>query len=185
MAALNNLFFLATVPPEDIQEKVKTIKLIFKNRFGSGHALNSPAHLTLIPPFLWPINKKKALIQSLDQFSRNESSFNVELKNFGAFVPRVIYIDVEAKNNLTDLRDRLEKYMDDKWNILKLLRGNKSFNPHMTVAFRDLTKENFRKAWPEFKDKDFGAAFHVDKIVLLMHQQKQWEIYHQSFFGKN
>jgi 2'-5' RNA ligase len=108
----------------------------------------------------------------------------VELNAYGAFAPRVIYIDVKRNDRLADLHDRVKKYMDKEWNISDLLRGNRPFNPHMTVAFRDLSKENFYAAWPEFKYKDFNESFQVDKIVLLKHLQKRWDIFHQAFFGK-
>lgn len=180
-----NLFFLAVLPPEDIQEEVKRIKLIFKNQYDAGHALNSPAHLTLVPPFQWPAEKETLLTESLDYFSLNEELFDVELNGMGAFKPRVIYIDVEKNEFLKDLHDRLRNFLDDNWNISELLRGNKPFNPHMTVAFRDLTKDNFFTAWDEFKNKRFQALFTVNKIVLLVHHRHQWEVRHESFFGKN
>lgn len=180
-----NLYFVAVLPPEDIQEEVKEIKLIFKNQYGAEHALNAPAHLTLIPPFQWPEEKETYLTDSLDQFSKNESAFEVELNNMGAFKPRVIFIDVVKNQSLQGLYDRLRSYLDDRWNIMELTRGSKSFNPHMTVAFRDLSRDYFFKAWDEFKNKHFHARFLVDKMVVLIHRQKQWEVRHQSFFGKN
>ncbi len=185
MGQNKHLFFLAVLPPLNIQEEVKKIKLTFKNQYGSEHALNSPAHLTLVPPFQWPAEKENLLADSLDQFSLNEEIFDVELHGMGAFKPRVIYIDVVKNKLLYNLYDRLRNFLDYKWNISDLLGGSKPFNPHMTVAFRDLTKENFYMAWDEFKNRDFQAFFTVDKIVLLVHGQKQWEVRHQSFFGKN
>jgi len=185
MGQNKNLFFLAALPPEDIQEEVRNIKLVFKNRFGSEHALNSPAHLTLIPPFKWPAEKEAQLMRSLDHFCMNEDIFEVELNGLGAFIPKVIYIDVMKNRLLADLHDRLRDYLDRKWNISELLQGRKPFNPHMTVAFRDLAKDNFNTAWNEFKKKTFHALFTVDKIVVLIHRQKHWEVSHQSFFGRN
>ena len=36
------------------------------------------------------------------------------------------------------------------------LRG---FHPHITIAFRDLKKQVFHKAWEEFKDKKYNIDF--------------------------
>jgi 2'-5' RNA ligase len=185
MGPNKNLFFLAVMPPEDIQEEVKNIKLEFKDQYGSEHALNSPAHLTLVPPFQWPAEKEAPLVQNLDHFCKDENTFEVALNGFGAFKPRVIYIDVKKNIFLSDLHDRLRNYLNENCIISELLREKKPFNPHMTVAFRDLTKDNFYVAWNEFKNKNFHALFTVDKIVLLIHRQKRWEVSHQSFFGKN
>jgi 2'-5' RNA ligase len=54
------------------------------------------------------------------------------------------------------------------------------FHPHLTVAFRDLKKPNYQLAWEEFKSKNFQAEFIADKITLLKHTGKVWEI-HQEF----
>lgn len=185
MSQNKNLYFVAVLPPEDIQEEVREIKLTFKNQYGAGHALNAPAHLTLIPPFQWPEEKETFLTESIDQFSQNENEFEVELNNMGAFKPRVIFIDVVMNQSLQGLYDRLRSYLDERWNISELTRGNKPFNPHMTVAFRDLTRDYFYKAWDAFKNKRYQARFTVDKIVLLIHRQKKWEICHLSSFRKN
>ncbi|MBR9997702.1 MAG: 2'-5' RNA ligase family protein [Cyclobacteriaceae bacterium] len=179
------LYFLAVMPSGPLQEEVRDLKLIFRDKFGSGHALNSPAHLTLIPPFFWPLQRTDDLIRSLDRFSIPETPFEVELSRFGAFPPRVIYIDVHENLHLEQLQERLKNYLDDQWKISALLRGHKPFNPHMTIAFRDLSRANFHKAWTEFKNKSFNEVFIVDKIVLLNHHQKNWEVYHQAYFGKN
>jgi 2'-5' RNA ligase len=178
------LFFIAVVPHEQLQEGIREIKLDFRERYGSGHALNSPAHLTLIPPFYWPMHQVNELMRSMDIFCREEIPFEVRLDNFGAFPPRVIYIDVVKNENLTGLYERLKVFMDVKWNIRERLHAKKPFNPHMTIAFRDLTREYFKQAWAEFKNKPFKEVFLVDKIVLLIHQQKYWEIQHQAYFGK-
>jgi 2'-5' RNA ligase len=55
-----------------------------------------------------------------------------------------------------------------------------SFNPHMTIAYRDLTKENFMAAWPEFESRPFHASFLVDHICLLKHNRRTWDILHRA-----
>ena len=178
------MFFIAVLPHEELQERVRKIKLEIRDRYGSGHALNSPAHLTLIPPFYWPIHQVDDLTGSLDIFCRKEEPFEIRLNNFGAFPPRVIYIDVVKNETLHGLYERLKFFMAVKWDIRERKGVNKPFNPHMTLAFRDLTKENFKQAWAEYKNKIFSDDFYVDKIVLLIHQQNHWEIQHHAYFGK-
>jgi len=43
----------------------------------------------------------------------------------------------------------------------------------MTVAYRDLTWENYLKAWEVYNEKPYKTNFLVDKIILLRHDQ-QW-----------
>ena len=50
------------------------------------------------------------------------------------------------------------------------------YKPHCTVAYRDLSADNFLKAWKEYKDKPFDAEFEVDAFYLLQHDTKKWNI---------
>jgi 2'-5' RNA ligase len=52
----------------------------------------------------------------------------------------------------------------------------RSFNPHMTIAYRDLTKENFLKSWPEFETRAFRESFIVDHVCVLKHNRQKWEV---------
>ncbi|MGZ5209988.1 MAG: RNA 2',3'-cyclic phosphodiesterase, partial [Kaistella sp.] len=50
------------------------------------------------------------------------------------------------------------------------------FHPHLTVAYRDLTFENFKKAWEEYEKKTFEDSFLVDKICLFKHDSQKWNL---------
>ncbi|MFM7858912.1 MAG: 2'-5' RNA ligase family protein, partial [Flammeovirgaceae bacterium] len=50
------------------------------------------------------------------------------------------------------------------------------FQPHVTIAFRDLRKPMFERAWEEFKHRNFKAEFTVDSIALLKHNGKHWNV---------
>lgn len=53
---------------------------------------------------------------------------------------------------------------------------NRAFSPHVTVGFRDLTRDNFKIAWSEFQDKPIYFEFTVAKLTLLIHNGKNWQI---------
>jgi len=55
------LYFFAVVPPEEIQSSVTDIKQDFKERFNASHALKSPPHITLIPPFKYDLEDENVL----------------------------------------------------------------------------------------------------------------------------
>ena len=52
----------------------------------------------------------------------------------------------------------------------------RAFNPHITVAFRDLRRPAFAMAWKEFASRKFSGEFAVNAIILLKHNGKLWEI---------
>lgn len=71
-------------------------------------------------------------------------------------------------------RDLMHKFS----NILpgKIHPVDLAFKPHMTIAYRDLTPENFFQAWEEYKDKHFYDVFDVHTIYLLEHDWKKWNV---------
>lgn len=52
----------------------------------------------------------------------------------------------------------------------------RNFNPHLTVAYRDLTHENFEKAWKEYENKIFEERFEVEKVGLYKHFDQKWNL---------
>jgi len=105
------LYFYALVPPEDIQNYITRIKMDFKERFESVHALKSPPHITLIPPFRYNSSSEKQLIKTLENFSSGEIKFKQKLQGFGFFPPRVIFVKVGKSENLKNMFDRFKKFL--------------------------------------------------------------------------
>ena len=46
-----DLYFIAIIPYSELREKVRKVKERMKAEYGAGHALKSPAHITLQMPF--------------------------------------------------------------------------------------------------------------------------------------
>lgn len=175
-------FFIAFLPPKNVQEEATKIKEYFKEVYKSKAALKSPPHVTLQPPFEWEIEDLPKLIEELKNFSQSQQPFSMTLNGFSAFKPRVIYIDVVQTSELLLLQKSLMSYLESSLNIVHQVSKNRPFSPHLTVAFRDLTKRNFYQAWSEFKDKEFYYNFMIDKITLLIHNGKNWEIHSEYCF---
>src|SRR5438128_127803 len=102
------LTLLAIVAPAEIDAEVKQWKKYMQEEFGCEVALKSPAHITLIPPFNISKHKSTLLEQELIAFAAAYLDFTIHLKNFSAFAPRVIYVDVIKNHLLTTLKEDLE-----------------------------------------------------------------------------
>jgi 2'-5' RNA ligase len=87
----NQRFFIALVPPSDIEQQITEIKLYFAEHYNTRGALNSPPHITLQPPFEWLAADVPKLEESLKAFAANRLPILVTLSGFAAFDPRVIY----------------------------------------------------------------------------------------------
>lgn len=166
-------FFVALLPPQPIQDCANEIKQYFADRYASSAAQKSPPHVTLQPPFEWADSNVPLLEDSLNKFARERESIPVTLHNFAAFAKRVIYIDVVKSPELMDLQ---ADFIADMEKLGIIDKSHHSFTPHMTVAFRDLTKQNFEIAWREFVKRQLHFEFKCDRLTLLLHDGKRWNV---------
>jgi 2'-5' RNA ligase len=178
-------FFIALLPPQDIQDYTNEIKQHFAETYNSRGAQKSPPHITLQPPFEWQLDAAPILEQSLRTFAETQAPFPVTLQGFGAFVPRVIYINVLKTPELLALQKELMSYLEASLGIVHQVSKNRPFAPHLTVAFKDLTKQNFRAAWPEFQDRPLEFEFSASELTLLVHDGRRWNVSETFPFSGN
>ena len=134
----------------------------------------------LIPPFRLSRKRESEIIEHLNEFSKSIAGFTIELKNFSAFKPRVIFISIPQNENLHQLYLNINVYFENKMGIISERRKGRKYTPHMTVAFSDLSREMFYKAWSQYRDRKLHFKFDLQNISLLRHNGKNWEIIHQS-----
>jgi len=171
-----SLYFMAVVPPSDIQEQIHQLKLEVVEKFGSKHALNAPAHITLHMPFRWKDKRMDELTEAMRQINERIVPFQVELKNFGFFEPRVVYIDVVSTGALNDLQKKVQTTVRTHMKLVNANYKDQVFHPHMTIAFRDLKKPAFFKAKAYFEEKSFSARFQAEEVKLLKHDGERWQV---------
>jgi 2'-5' RNA ligase len=176
-------FFLALLPPQGMQDYANQVRQRFVDRYDSCKALNSPPHITLQPPFVWEGDRRDEMVASLADFCAGQVGVPVTLKGFGAFAPRVIFIGVERTAGLMAVQAALVTHCREQLGV-----GDRpaapSFNPHITVAFRDLTPANFHRAWAEFAPQPLGLSnqpdgtyqFVAPQLTLLHHDGQRWQV---------
>lgn len=64
-----------------------------------------------------------------------------------------------------------------RFQVFNSTHKNNGFNPHITVAFRDLKKPTFHKIWDDVKNREFMETFLADNITIFKHNGKSWEIF--------
>ncbi len=175
------LYFLALVPGMELRERVLRIKERMKDDFMAGHALKSPAHITLQMPFRRNISAEREMINALGRFAAGEAPFDVTLDGFGCFAPRVIFIRVVEPAPVIELHRRLGRVLKESLGFAES-EIMKSVQPHMTVATRDLSREAFAEAWPGYRDKEFTGSFTAGSLFLLKHNGRHWDIFQEFPF---
>lgn len=169
-------YFIAVIPPSPVYEQALEVRTYFSDQYGSKAALNSPPHITLHMPFLWKVQKEKDLFTKLQLFSTRYDPLKICLDNYGSFPPRVIFMNVTESDALQALQKDLHKFFKTKLNVFNANYKEQPFHPHLTLAFRDLKKASYHQAWQEFSKKEFKAEFMMDKIALLVHNGKRWDV---------
>ena len=170
-------YLIALIPPSPLLEEIQLLKEYFKETYQSKAALNSPPHITLHMPFEWKDTKGEKLTAALRKFVFAKTHFELHLQDFSCFAPRVIYLNLLESEPLRALQSDLHTFCKTELNLFNARYRDLPFHPHITLAFRDLKKELFEKAWAEFKEKKFAANFIIDKITLLKHDGKVWNPY--------
>lgn len=169
-------FFIALLPPPNVQAEATAIKEYFQTRYQSQGALRSPPHVTLQPPFEWAKDDLNRLSETLAAFALQQAPIPMTLSGFSAFPPRVIFIDVVKTPELLAVQSALMTYLETTLGIVDAQSKNRKFAPHLTVAFRDLKPGAFRQAWPEFESRPFHAQFVVPELTLLIHNGQRWQV---------
>ncbi|CAD5931322.1 Putative phosphoesterase GK0864 [Planktothrix tepida] len=176
MKPSERLFFIALLPPQEIQNQITEIKHYFAQTYNSHHALKSPPHITLQPPFKWLIEDLQTLEQRLSEFALKQSSISITLSGFNAFPPRVIYVDVIKTPELIKIHQQLMDDLEQQLNIVHEVSKKRLFSPHVTVAFKDLTRTAFKTAWLEFAQRSIYFDFTISELTLLIHNGQNWNI---------
>jgi len=175
------LYFIALIPGSDLRDRVRIVKERMKVLYKAVHALKSPAHITLQMPFKRYSSDEPGMTEAFRKFAAEEYPFEVSLDGFGAFVPRVIYINITEPGPVRELHSRLKTMLISELGFSPA-EVMKDVQPHITVATRDLTKTAFSEAWPEIRNEEFKGTFLAGSIFLLKHNGMCWDIFREFKF---
>jgi len=167
-------FFIALIPPHEIQDYADRTIQELTDRFQTRTA-KAPPHVTLQPPFLWKLDEVSQIEDCLQRFAQTRSPVSVTISGFGAFAPRVLYLNVLKTPELLSLQSGLmldleQIGIDDPKN------KQRGFSPHLTVASRNMTKPVFKTAWAELQGRSVEFEFVGDRLSLLIHDGQQWQV---------
>jgi 2'-5' RNA ligase len=177
-ATKTSLYFIALIPDRELRGQIRPFKLDFAERFESCKALKVYTHITMKAPFKCSGYGREEMLDWFAAMHLQQKPFHLYLNGFGAFRNKhhpVVYIKPEPSRDLLNMQRKLMVGFNS------ILPANvhsvdKAFRPHMTVAYRDLTPENFSLSWQEYKDKPFYEVFDVHSIYLLEHDTRKWNL---------
>lgn len=177
-----SLYFIALLPNAETLSEIVEMKRAFSEKYGPKQALKSPPHITLHMPFLWKEAKLSELLKTLSSFSESIKQFSYTINGFGAFPPRVIYLNIDPNIQLEALQNNLVNVARKSLKLDNADYKNRGFHPHITIAYRDLKKPVFLQAWPQYQQKAFTRQTTARQLTLLQHDGQNWTIYDQFDF---
>lgn len=177
-----NMYYIAVVLPKELDEQIIKFKYYMLEKYEARVGLKSPAHITIIPPFWLHPDKENDLRSDLDSLAGQLHPFTLSTNNFSAFKPRTIYIAVAPSEPLNEVKKKADRFFNERPQYgIKI--ENRAFNPHITIATRDLHKSAFAEAWPYFQNREFKKDWTVEGISLLRHNKKDWDVIQTSQFN--
>jgi len=177
------MYFIALVLPEELNKKVLHWKNFMQDRYNCKVGLKSPAHITFVPPFWMEEVRETLLLADIDSIAITTSPFIIKTKNFSAFKPRTIFIDVEKTKELDNLKQTTDNFFRNN-GAYKMKADGNPFHPHITIATRDLFKKIFYECWPVFEREEFLVEWEANGLAVLRHNKKNWDVIHTSQFAK-
>lgn len=170
--------FVALLPPLEVEQYANGVIRELSDRYATSTAKVSP-HVTLQPPFEWLMGHLGPLEACLTTFAKGQASTLVRLSGFGAFKPRVLFINVVKTPELLALQSNLQQQLHTALDLVHP-HADRPFVPHLTVASRHLTPLSFQQAWAELQARPVEFEFNVDRLTLLVHTGQRWQV-HSTF----
>ena len=175
----DKLFFIAIIAPDDVAAEINIFKHDIRDNYSSKAALKTMPHITLKAPFKLSFGEREGLLDWFSKLPIALQSFPVVIKNFGCFNNRhnkVIYVKPVMSDKLAELQSAVISNFTAAYPKVNMSTHEHQFSPHMTIGYRDLTPENFDKAWAAYSDKHYQSAFLCQSISLLQHNGMKWEV---------
>ncbi|REG84030.1 2'-5' RNA ligase [Algoriphagus antarcticus] len=175
-------YFLAIVPEGDFQDRVTKLKLEIRDAHQAKYALKSPAHITVKMPFLYNEANEDKLIDRLQSFMLAYDPLVMTVKGVQTFGTRVIYLGVEAPKELYNFQSELKTFCKRELNLVDEL-SDRNFQPHMTIAFKDIKKTQFQNILQLASEKNLDEELRENHIVLLKRSGGKWQAYRKLKLG--
>ncbi|WP_316830128.1 2'-5' RNA ligase family protein [Pedobacter aquatilis] len=179
---MENLFLVCLIPPLSIAEDIDEIRNNISEKYNVFESLKRPAHITLYNPVkISSLANEAKFFKALEDASYSDA-FHQVLKNFNAFEPHTVYIDVEQNDGIMKLQSQIKSALKP----LNLIPAKDimKFTPHLTIAFKDVKLPVYQSIMKEYGAKNFKRTFNVNSFSVYKHTDKRWRPY-RDFAFKN
>jgi 2'-5' RNA ligase len=167
---------IAIVLPEPVYTEVREQQLFIAKTWGPKHALRTPPHITIIPPMALKQEEVPLIFSMASALSLSFSSFTMQLNGYGAFKPRVVFVHPQKCEALDGLEATWEHAIKQKLPHALANYPDRPYHPHVTLAHKDVRREQFEKIWDHYSALDYRVNFEVKEFCVLDHTKDGWAV---------
>ena len=168
--------FIGVLLPEDITLTLEDCRRYMNKTYGCKSGYTTSIHVTLVPPFRLQADYSTAdLIRAIEtEVLPKGLGFTAHIDNFDAFGDRTLFAKIVADENWTRLRDKtVQALLNTCPGCTK--KDKKPFQPHATVANRDIPVGIMTKALQVMNELNLAEDFPVDNITIFERKANRWE----------
>ena len=166
------MYFICLAIPDPISSLIRSVQSQIHTQFGVGKVLNSPPHITLIPPYR--SDEADQWVEMIQEFTHKATPVRqVRLIEIDSFGDRVIYISVEQHQALYDLSQEMRSVMKE-WISVDL---NRPLIPHVSLATRIPSQPMYRAILNTIEGKWKATDIDLTDLLILKHNGQQWDEY--------
>ena len=177
-------YFVGLLPPPAFEAQFKLLKQGIAAQFKVKYALQTPTHLTLKRTFRYKEAKERELEIGLTTLLKTQAPFQLQLAGIGNFGRRNIHQQVVASESLLQLQATLRSYCKKSLHLVEEL-SDRNFQPHVTLAYKDLKLEQFEEVLAFARSRSERGDFLVDQAYLLKKVDGRWKVIAPLVFGNN
>jgi 2'-5' RNA ligase len=177
------LKLIAIVLPDPLRSFIINEQKFISENWGCRHALRTPPHITLIPPFHFTLQEINSIITILSEAAKRHHAFRLNVIGFNSFRQGVIFMEPELSQALQDLHMDLNDSMGSYFPQILEKSGDRPFHPHITLAHKDVTREQFKEIRDHYKNKAAPSSVIIEHFNILNHIGKGWAIGEEFILG--
>ena len=156
-------FWVGIIIPKKISKELFKLEKEISEKYKTFYNLNSKIgpHVTIT--FQGNVDGKdlNEIEATVKEISRKVRPFKIKITGVKKFNKNnVIYAGVLKTRELKNLK----KIFSYELKSFGGIRNIRSFTPHITLAFKDITKENFRRAFRELRHRKISFEFKATRL---------------------
>ena len=168
--------FVGVLLPEALTQRLQGCRDYMNQEYGCRSGFGTPIHVTLVPPFQLPApcttaDMAAALAQMVAE--KKWQPFNAKIEGFDAFGDRTLFAKVLPSTVWTAFRAAVYSTVS-AISPGSLRRDTRPFQPHITVANRDIPAGASVEALESLNQLELKTTFPVDNITIFERRDKRW-----------